>query len=93
MLIFEKVAAMMAMSTCLLDLKKKVALIKTERELLAKCNVELLASAIWKGAKSIYKGNSFMETFSPMYLGFPLHVKNSIVPYCLNEFLSSFLLL
>lgn len=67
-LILEMDATMKAVSTCLVDMEKKVAFPETENELPAKSLAKLLSSSAWSEAKSARTEESFIETFSPTYL-------------------------
>lgn len=58
-LIMEKNAAMTYMSTCLLQMEKRVALNKSEKGRLSKSHTELFASAIRNETKSVCARNGF----------------------------------
>lgn len=74
-LILEKNSTMKTMSTCLIDIKKKVAWTKTEKGLLATSNAELLSSARRKEAKSTRAGKVFIEAIPAIYLGFTFQIE------------------
>lgn len=54
---------------------------KTEKEFTTKYQVKVVTAATRKVAKSVHTGESFIETFPPMYLEFALHVEKAAVPY------------
>lgn len=81
--ILEKGAAMKTMSVCIVNMKKEISTMETEKEFLENSNTELLLSAKWKEATSICTKDNSIEIIPPMYLGFALRVKEGYVPfYC-----------
>lgn len=80
-LVLEKIAAMKAISTCLLEMKKKLVTIGIEKELLSNPNTELLACERWKGTKGTRMRDSFIETIPSMWLVIILRVQKALVLY------------
>lgn len=80
--ILGKYAARKAMSTCLIDMEKKVITLETEKRLLAKRYAEMLSFTIRKGVKNARTGDNFIDTVPLVYLEFALHIEKAIRQYC-----------
>lgn len=89
----EKGAASKARSARLLDMKKNVASIETDKRHLVKFNAKLLPSAEWNGAMRTLTGVSFIEAIPTMYSRFAPHVEKAIGQYFWKAFRSFVLVL
>lgn len=80
------VATKKAMSMCFKFLDKVIAAIKTGKGFLSKSNLELLASAKWKGDKKEPARETVFTTIIPLtYFSIAHHVEEPLLPYCRKE--------